>query len=75
MHCSIAGFYKRAIQEYKNILILTFNRFVTRKNQGDKPITPPFARFSGRLSACSCPIACDIIEAFRPLGFRFRFFL
>lgn len=34
----MAGFYKYAVREYKNILILPVDRFETRKKQGDKPV-------------------------------------
>jgi hypothetical protein len=33
-HCSIAGFYKLAVREYKNILIFSLVGSETRKNQG-----------------------------------------
>jgi hypothetical protein len=54
--CNIIGLYKRIDQEYKNILILTFNRFATRSNQGDRPAEQPFSRISRRTGDASASL-------------------
>jgi hypothetical protein len=38
----IAGFYKRPVNEYKNILIYPFDRRSPPKKQGDKPVPACF---------------------------------
>ena len=62
-HRTIAGFYKRAAGEYKNILIFSFDRFSTRNKQGEMPLSPRSVPFSESLcQPCVSLLMADCVR-------------